>query len=111
MKYIITCILFWGLFGTASAQYVGNSSVSTIEEIKTMNDEDFVVAEGFIINQVDSDEYIFSDETGEIRIYIPPALWQGREVDSETRLRIYGEFEKGIRRDEIDVSRFVLLQD
>lgn len=111
MRYIITFILCLSFFGTATAQYVGNSKVSSIEEIKTMNHEDFVVAEGFIINQVDSDEYIFSDETGEIRIYIPPALWQGREVDSETRLRIYGEFEKGVRRDEIDVTRFVLLQD
>lgn len=111
MRYLITLLFLIGFFSSATAQFVGNSNVRSVEEIKTLNDEDFVVAEGLITSQVDSDEYMFSDESGEIRIYIPPALWQGREVDSETRLRIYGEFEKGIRRDEIDVTRFIILED
>ena len=111
MRYlVIYIVLAMASVTTAQAQFTGETNVHTISEIKKMSDDTKVIAEGYITRRVGDEEYTFTDDTGEIRIEIDDDLWQGREVDSETPIRIYGELDKKwFRSSEIEVDRFEFL--
>lgn len=111
MRYlVIFIVLAMASVTTAQAQFTGETNVHTISEIKKMSDDTKVIAEGYITRRVGDEEYTFTDGTGEIRIEIDDDLWQGREVDSETPIRIYGELDKKwFRSSEIEVDRFEFL--
>lgn len=111
MRYLsLLTIVFLVFTVSAEAQYSGDSQVHTIAEIMEMPDDTHVIAEGYITRRVGDEEYMFEDDSGEIQIEIDDDLWRGREVDGETRVRIFGELEKRwLRSSEIEVDRFEIL--
>lgn len=111
MRYLLTLVVLSLAFITnAQAQFTGETKVYAISEIKKMSDDTQVAAEGTITRRVGDEEYMFTDDTGEIRIEIDDDLWRGREVNSETIIRIYGELDKKwFRSSEIEVDRFDFL--
>src|SRR5690625_3572728 len=111
MRYlVIFIVLAMASVTTAQAQLTGETNVHTISAIKKMSDDTKVIDERYFTRRDGEEEYTFTDGTGEIRIEIADDLWQGREVDSETPIRIYGELDKKwFRSSEIDVDRFEFL--
>lgn len=111
MRYFILLLVVSFLFvANAEAQYSGDTQVHTVEEIKNLSDDSHVIAEGFITRSLGDEKYMFEDDSGEIRIEIDDDLWRGREVGSETRIRIFGELDKRwLRASEIEVDRFEIL--
>lgn len=111
MRHVMLLLFFSLLLvASATAQYTGETTVQSIAEIKQMADDSDVIAEGYITRRLGDEEYIFEDESGEIQIEMDDDLWRGREVDGETKIRIFGEFDKRwLRSSEIEVDRFEIL--
>src|SRR5690625_4743336 len=111
MRYlVIFIVLAMASVTTAQVQFTGETNVHTISEIKKMSDNKEVIAEGYNTRRVSDEEYTYTDGTGEIRIEIDGDHRQGREVDSETPIRIYGELDKKwFRSSEIEGDWFEFL--
>lgn len=112
MKYIVGLVLFLmsGIMFSANAQFVGEIEVVTVEQVKEMRDDTNVVLEGSIIRQIADEDYLFRDETGEIQVEIDDDVWKNQQVDSDTTVRIMGEFDKGFRNMEIEVDRLEIIE-
>ena len=77
------------------AQYEGPGSetIKTVEEAKKASDDVEVVLTGHIIRQINHEDYLFRDATGEINVEIDGDEWGAiREpVTPEMTVRISGE--------------------
>lgn len=84
------------------AQYVGpkEGRVVTVEEVKAMPDDAVATVEGYIVQQLRGEDYLFRDDTGELRVDIDDDLWLGREVGAETLVRLTGEVDVEYRAGE-----------
>ena len=64
-----------------------------------------MVLRGYLVKQVGTKKYMFSDGTGEIRVEIDFEDFRGLIVDAKTRVEIRGEVEKDfLESPEIDVD-------
>lgn len=81
---------------TAQEQVFGQKQASTltIAQVKQQRDDALVTFSGKIVRQVDNDEYIVADKTGEIQVEIDEHLWNGLNVTSSETIRISGEVDK-----------------
>lgn len=72
----------------------------TIAQAKSLHDDSRVVLQGKIQRQVDGDEYIFADSTGNIKI---ENVWKGLDVTPNDTIRIQGKLDKETFDSSIDV--------
>jgi len=70
------------------------SKVDTVANAKEMEDDVRVTLEGFIVEKVDKETYLFKDDTGEIDVEIQDDLWEDMEMDPESKVMIRGEIDK-----------------
>lgn len=95
---IITTIFSLFLSTQLSAQYVGPGSQASYKNIQDILsnpvDDAFVVLEGYITKQLNSEKYLFTDGKSEIRIEIDKEKFPIGLVNEKTKLRITGEVEK-----------------
>ena len=114
MKKILTVSALLALSTSALAGFNNtgaNAAISTVAQAKTLADDSYVTLEGTIVSQVNSDEYIFRDATGDIKVEIDEKDWNGVNVGPNDKIRIHGEVDKELMRDaEIDVKRVERLQ-
>lgn len=113
MKKIILLTLTFICFGAfaAKAQYTGNNETQTVSEVKEMDDDAYVSLKGFIIKQLGDDDYLFKDETGEIKVDIDDDVWKGQSVDPDTKIQIRGEVDKDFRSRTVEVERLSILKE
>ncbi len=100
--------------GGAGAQYTGPGATampgSVAEVLKDPVDDRKVLLRGKLLKKVSSDKYLFSDDSGEIRVEIDDDLFRGIKVSDTSEIEIYGEIEKDFLRDpEIDVRRITVI--
>ena len=90
---------------TAQNQTFGGNATNavTIAQAKSLHDDSRVVLQGKIQRQVDSDEYIFADSTGNIKIEIDDHVWKGLDVTPNDTIRIQGKLDKETFDSSIDV--------
>lgn len=88
----------------AQEQVFGQTSQATlnIAQVKQQRDDALVTFTGKIVRQVENDEYIVADSTGEIEVEIDGHLWNGLKVTAADTIRISGEVDKEIRRVKVD---------
>jgi uncharacterized protein (TIGR00156 family) len=87
-----------------AAQFAGPSvegQTSTVVQINDAPIGSYVTVTGSIVSHQREDYYTFRDSTGEIRVEIPPSVWQGRRVTPEMRVRLLAEVDQGV------VSRYL----
>jgi len=98
---------------TAAQPTASNGDLTTIAQILDDPEDDRDVRiRGQILEQVSTEKYAFSDETGQIRIEIDEDVLPGRDIRIGMRLEIRGEIETAfLRQPEIDVEHLVLLTD
>ncbi|HAS6347074.1 NirD/YgiW/YdeI family stress tolerance protein [Vibrio sp. IRLE0018] len=89
----------------------GPVNVSVVSELlkdSTMFTEKDVVVEGTLVRQLNKDTYIFTDGSAEIQIELDDDIRFTQTINSNTRLRLFGEFEGG-NTPEIEVDSLTLL--
>ncbi|WGE81696.1 YgiW/YdeI family stress tolerance OB fold protein [Actinobacillus equuli subsp. haemolyticus] len=79
------------------------ASIVTVAQAKSLHDDSRVTLEGKILRQVDNDEYIFADSTGDIKIEIDDHVWNGLNVTPSDKIRIQGKLDKETFNSSIDV--------
>lgn len=96
------------------AQFSGGATNhnSTVRELLTSGrDDQFVVLEGYIVDQVRHEDYRFRDDTGDIIVEIDDEVFAGQQVDPKTRVRIEGEYEKDlVEPNTVDVHRLTIVR-
>lgn len=99
----------------AHAQYSGPGAkpeTTTVEQIlkKPVDDKD-VTLKGKLTKKVGSEKYLFSDNTGEIRVEIDSEDFPKVAVDDKTTIEITGEVEKDfMETPEIDVDTLTIIK-
>ncbi|NTJ38614.1 NirD/YgiW/YdeI family stress tolerance protein [Vibrio vulnificus] len=89
----------------------GPVNVSVVSELlkdSNMFTEKDVVVEGTLVRQLNKDTYIFTDGSAEIQVELDDDIRFTQTINSNTRLRLFGEFEGG-NTPEIDVDSLTLL--
>lgn len=96
-------------YGAAQGGYSGpGPSLVTVEQAKGMRDDAKVVLQGYIVQSLGGDHYMFKDDTGNIMVDIDMKVWAGQQVGPDDLVEIYGEVEKEwFEPDEIDVKRLI----
>lgn len=108
--------------GTASAQFQGPNDetkkmpaappISSVFQVKATPDDTIVKMRGFIIRQVDTNEYDFTDSSDPrgtdrvnnvIKVEIADSVFQGTTVTPSTAIVVYGKRDKEPNDDEVDV--------
>ncbi len=93
---LCTCLLVFGTV-SSSAQYIGPGSEvkvhSVAQLLKVGKDDQKVSLEGFLIRQVGSETYIFSDGTGEIHARIDDDKFPRQPIDDKFKVRLVGEYD------------------
>jgi len=72
--------------------------ISTVVEAKDMLDESKVTLEGYVVEKVEKNIYVFRDDTGQVDATIDFHVRYGRKLEPDERVRIDAE----IARDEAD---------
>lgn len=94
----------------AGAQGLSDVPLTSVESTADARDDRLVQLRGEIVRQVGSDEYIFTDGTGEIQVRIDGSLVQGRRLSAGTKLEIRGELEaQALRKPRVEVGSVTLL--
>ncbi|EID4420889.1 NirD/YgiW/YdeI family stress tolerance protein [Vibrio vulnificus] len=89
----------------------GPVNVSVVSELlkdSNMFTEKDVVVEGTLVRQLNKDTYIFTDGSAEIQVELDDDIRFTQAINSNTRLRLFGEFEGG-NTPEIEVDSLTLL--
>ena len=106
----------------AMAQFTGPSDVAqaqsrqyppaTVQDIKAdPKDEMKATLEGRILRKVADEEYLFSDDTGEIRVEIDDDDFPRQPVSETTRVRLEGEVDTHRYKEvDFDVDRVTIIQ-
>lgn len=114
-KYLVLSLLTAGLLG-ASSWVVAQSnmqeqvSMTTVEQIGNMNDEDSVTLQGTLTQDLGNNMYLFSDSTGNINIEIEEDEWNGNSFTPNMVVTITGEVDKEGNLTQIDVSEVMAAQ-
>ncbi len=93
-----------------------NHPVSTVRQATTVvGDDAHVVLEGHIIGSagtLSSEEYLFRDNTGTIKVEIDHDVWRGQRVTPQTKVRIAGEVDVNLLTNsrEIEVRRLDIVR-
>ncbi|POB98178.1 hypothetical protein CRN41_12715 [Vibrio vulnificus] len=87
---------------------VNVSVVSELQKDSNMFTGKDVVVEGTLVRQLNKDTYIFTDGSAEIQVELDDDIRFTQTINSNTRLRLFGEFEGG-NTPEIEVDSLTLL--
>ena len=96
-------------FAPAQAQFVGGPS--NVTTVKNLLDSGKDADEGYIVQQVKHEKYMFRDSTGEMLVEIDDEVFKGQRVDPKTKVRIDGELERDfMEKDKVDVYNLTVLR-
>ena len=112
LKTALAVLLLSGLALPASAGFSGPSknNAATVAEAKEMPDESYVVLHGYIESSLGSEEYMFKDDSGSIKIEIDDDDWNGLTVGPDDKVEIQGEVDTHMVKPtdiEVDIIRLV----
>ena len=113
--FVIFCTILVAFFLNSCAQKSAQGSfgagLTTVSEALKLRDDTPVVLQGRIEYRIRSDYYRFSDETGKIRVEIPPKVWRNINVSPSDAVEITGVVDRHLfRRNYIEVTSINILQ-
>ena len=99
LRTIMMTAFLAGIFGTLQAQYTGPGSTAQVKTVKEVSDnalkldrkDTMVKLQGFIIEQLGDDNYMFKDATGKIRVEIDKKRLPAATFNENTEMVIIGE--------------------
>ncbi|MDI6025907.1 NirD/YgiW/YdeI family stress tolerance protein [Corticibacterium sp. UT-5YL-CI-8] len=101
------------LHGPAWAQFsdsIRSEAVATVEGTRSARYGDRVSLTGSLKSEIRRAQYLFRDETGEIRVRIEQEFWRGRKVTYQNILNIRGMVRSDVRGRFIDVYYFRIFE-
>lgn len=78
----------------------------TIKQAKTMHDGASVSLKGNLVKKTGEDLYQFRDKTGQIDVYIPMAVFDGKNVSPDELVGISGSLDAKQKPARIKVTHF-----
>ncbi|WP_157135344.1 YgiW/YdeI family stress tolerance OB fold protein [Serratia sp. M24T3] len=81
------------------------ASLSSVKDVKTLKDDQWVALEGNIDKRTGDDKYIFRDATGTLTAEIDDKRWNGQNVTPKDKVRLEGKIDKDWDSEEIDVKK------
>lgn len=82
----------------------------SVKQALAARDDSFVTIEGRILSQVDGDEYIVADESGQIRVEIDEHVWRGQNVSTQDKVRLSGEIDSEWNKTELKVRELTVIK-
>ena len=79
-------------------------NVITVEEAKNMNDDAYVILQGYITDRNGDEKYVFQDKTGSITVEIDDDDWDGVDVSPADLVENQGDIDKAWTDVEIHVD-------
>ncbi|KMK52493.1 hypothetical protein RO21_00270 [[Actinobacillus] muris] len=119
MKKVFTLVSLFALSSFANAGFNGNqaagggfsqdgktlpSAITTVAQALKAQDDAPVQLTGYITRQIDNDEFMFKDSSGEIKIDVEDEAWQGQNITPKNKITIYGKVDKDWHN-SVDVYR------
>ncbi|WP_193311973.1 YgiW/YdeI family stress tolerance OB fold protein [Rouxiella sp. S1S-2] len=86
-----------------------STALSSIKDVKTMKDDQWVMLEGHIDKRTGDEKYIFRDATGTLTAEIDDKRWNGQNVTPKDKVRLEGKIDKDWNSEEIDVKRINII--
>ena len=84
----------------------GTQSAISVKQALKATDNSMITLEGNITQQIDDDEFWFTDGTGQIRVEIERQVWNGLNVGPNDKIRIFGKLDNEMfDRAELEVLR------
>ena len=84
----------------------GAQSVITVKQALNAADNSMVTLVGNISQQIDDDEFLFTDGTAQIKVEIKRRAWNGLDVGPNDKIRINGKLDnEAFEKAEIEVYR------
>lgn len=83
--------------------------VTTVQNVKSMRDDSWVVLQGYIEQRLGDDLYLFRDSTGTIHVDIDNKHWYGQTISPTDKVEIHGEVDKDWNSVEVDVKQLIKL--
>lgn len=78
-----------------------------LEDTSYLSEKD-VIVDGYLMRQINRDQFVFSDGESEINIELDDDIHLSQPLDSSTKVRLYGEYEGG-NRPEIEIEHIQIL--
>ncbi|WP_439235100.1 YgiW/YdeI family stress tolerance OB fold protein [Lonepinella koalarum] len=90
------------LKGGFSGGYSGTQT--TVAQALKAKDDTQVILTGYITRQIDHDEFLFKDSTGEIKIEVEDRAWNGLNISPNDKITIQGKVDQeAFKAAEIEV--------
>ncbi len=92
----------------AGGGYTGpGPAVATAAQAKTLRDDTPVTMQGYIVQSLGGDKYVFRDDSGTIRVEIDHDKWGGLQIGPEDKVELRGEVDKDWNSVEIEVHQIL----
>jgi uncharacterized protein (TIGR00156 family) len=65
----------------------------TVKQALSAKDNSMITLVGNITQQIDGDEYLFTDGTDQIKLEIKNRVWNGLNVGPQDKIRVYGKLD------------------
>lgn len=84
----------------------GTQSAISVKQALKATDNSMITLEGNITQQIDDDEFWFTDGTGQIKVEIERHVWNGLNVGPNDKVRIFGKLDNEMfEKAELQVLR------
>lgn len=81
-----------------------SAAFTTVEKVKTMRDDAWVMLQGNIEQRVGDDTYIFRDASGTLTVEIDRKRWNGQTITPKDQVQLEGKVDKDWNSVEVDVK-------
>ncbi|EFE95671.1 YgiW/YdeI family stress tolerance OB fold protein [Serratia odorifera] len=81
-----------------------SAALTTVDKVKSMSDDTWVMLQGNIEQRVGDDTYTFRDASGTLTVEIDNKRWNGQTITPQDKVQLEGKVDKDWSNVEVDVK-------
>jgi uncharacterized protein (TIGR00156 family) len=81
-----------------------SAALTTVDKVKSMSDDTWVMLQGNIEQRVGDDTYTFRDASGTLTVEIDKKRWNGQTITPKDKVQLEGKVDKNWSNVEVDVK-------
>ncbi|AEF46764.1 YgiW/YdeI family stress tolerance OB fold protein [Serratia plymuthica] len=81
-----------------------SAALTTVDKVKSMSDDAWVMLQGNIEQRVGDDTYTFRDASGTLTVEIDKKRWNGQTITPKDKVQLEGKVDKDWSSVEVDVK-------
>jgi len=81
-----------------------SAALTTVDKVKSMSDDTWVMLQGNIEQRVGDDTYTFRDASGTLTVEIDKKRWNGETITPKDKVQLEGKVDKDWSSVEVDVK-------